>query len=101
MINRTTWNAHKPTGYTMLLSPVPYIAILHTAGKQCKTLDSCISIVQDIQKFHMNTKGWVDIGYNFLVGGDGYIYEGRGWNYIGSHCKDYNSRSIGMPDLKN
>ncbi|XP_052217514.1 peptidoglycan-recognition protein SC2-like [Dreissena polymorpha] len=28
--------------------------------------------------------GWYDIGYNFLVGEDGNVYEGRGWKYIGA-----------------
>lgn len=28
-------------------------------------------------------KGWDDIGYNFLIGGNGSIYVGRGWDYKG------------------
>jgi N-acetylmuramoyl-L-alanine amidase len=39
--------------------------------------------------------GWVDIGYNFLVGEDGFVYEGRGWTHVGSHTKGYNSQSLG------
>ena len=27
----------------------------------------------------MNSLGWSDVGYNFLIGEDGYIYEGRGF----------------------
>lgn len=38
--------------------------------------------------------GWDDIGYNFLVGGDGAAYEGRGWNTEGAHTKGFNKRSI-------
>ena len=26
------------------------------------------------------TQGYTDIAYSFLIGGDGLIYEGRGWN---------------------
>lgn len=40
--------------------------------------------------------GWDDIGYNFVVGGDGCIYEGRGWDNVGAHAKGYNSFSIGV-----
>ena len=36
--------------------------------------------------------GWSDIGYSFLVGGDGNIYEGRGWDIIGAHTAGYNSK---------
>jgi peptidoglycan recognition protein len=34
-------------------------------------------------------QGWSDIGYNFIVGEDGNVYEGRGWTKVGAHapCK--------------
>lgn len=35
----------------------------------------------------MESKNWDDIGYNFLVGGDGEVYEGRGWDKQGAHTK--------------
>jgi N-acetylmuramoyl-L-alanine amidase len=44
----------------------------------------------------MDTNGWIDIGYNFLVGEDGNIYEGRGWNNVGAHATNWNSKSIGI-----
>lgn len=33
-----------------------------------------------MQTFHIESRGWGDIAYNFLVGGDGSIYVGRGWD---------------------
>lgn len=42
----------------------------------------------------MESRGWDDIGYNFLVGGDGNAYEGRGWNKQGAHTKGFNDGSI-------
>ena len=44
----------------------------------------------------MKTAGWDDIGYNFLVGEDGRAYEGRGWDHIGTHVRDYNFVSLGF-----
>lgn len=35
-----------------------------------------------------------DIPYNFLVGGNGSIYIGRGWNVKGRHTKGFNANSI-------
>lgn len=40
-----------------------------------------------MQTFHMESKGWDDIGYNFMIGGDGAVYEGRGWDSQGAHTK--------------
>jgi N-acetylmuramoyl-L-alanine amidase len=44
----------------------------------------------------MDTNGWDDIGFNFVVGEDGNVYEGRGWNAVGSHAVPYNGNSIGI-----
>jgi hypothetical protein len=44
-----------------------------------------------IQEWHINGNGWCDIGYSFLVGGDGNVYEGRGWDEIGAHTGGFNS----------
>lgn len=45
---------------------------------------------------HTKQYGWNDIGYNFLVGGDGNVYEGRGWDNEGTHTKAYNKKSLGI-----
>ena len=44
----------------------------------------------------MNHNNWSDIGYNFLVGEDGNVYEGRGWSKRGAHAPTYNAESIGI-----
>lgn len=36
------------------------------------------------------------ICFRFLVGGDGNVYEGRGWNKTGAHSPGYNDISIGI-----
>ena len=41
-------------------------------------------------------KGWDDIGYSFLIGGDGPIYEGRGWDKKGAHTYCYNQQGYGI-----
>lgn len=44
----------------------------------------------------MDSKNWSDIAYNFMVGGDGYAYVGRGWDQAGAHTLNWNHRSIGI-----
>lgn len=41
----------------------------------------------------MKTLEFLDIGLNFLVGGDGRVYEGRGY-YVGAHTSGFNNGSI-------
>ena len=50
--------------------------------------------IQGIQNYHINTKKWCDVGYSFLIGGDGKVYEGRGWDEIGAHTFGFNSKVI-------
>ena len=38
----------------------------------------------------MDTRGWSDIAYSFLVHQNGDIYEGRGWGIAGGHTRGYN-----------
>lgn len=81
---------------TPLPLPVPYVIIGHTATENCSTQAQCTFHVRYIQMYHIESQNWWDIGYNFLVGGDGSAYEGRGWKAEGAHTYGYNSRSIGI-----
>jgi N-acetylmuramoyl-L-alanine amidase len=49
----------------------------------------------------MDKKNFSDIGYNFLVGGDGETYEGRGWDMQGAFAKEFNNRSLGIAFIGN
>ncbi|MFD7687882.1 N-acetylmuramoyl-L-alanine amidase [Streptomyces sp. NPDC059781] len=50
---------------------------------------------RQIQNYHMDSNGWDDIGYNFLVDRAGRVYEGRGWNVQGAHATGHNITHIG------
>ena len=39
-----------------------------------------------------SVSGLNDIGYSFLIGGDGNIYEGRGWNVVGALTNGFNRK---------
>ncbi|MCF7845817.1 MAG: N-acetylmuramoyl-L-alanine amidase [Candidatus Peribacteraceae bacterium] len=60
-------------------------------------------IVQAIYYYHTRTRGWGDIGYNFLVDPLGNIYEGRsGGDYvIGGHVYCANTQTIGVAFVGN
>ena len=51
---------------------------------------------RSIQNYHMDSQGWSDVGYNFLVDKDGKIYEGRGWLVVGAHAAPRNTQGIGV-----
>jgi len=96
IISRAQWGARAPTSSSSISKPVPKVFIHHTETPGCTTLAQCKARVKSIQNYHMDSNKWSDIGYNFLVGGDGNIYEGRGWNNLGSHALGWNAKSYGI-----
>ncbi|MGZ5366249.1 MAG: SpoIID/LytB domain-containing protein [Aeromicrobium sp.] len=51
--------------------------IHHTAGSNTYTASESAGIVRATQSYHVKSRGWCDIGYNFLVDKYGQIFEGR------------------------
>ncbi|KAJ8687418.1 hypothetical protein QAD02_023212 [Eretmocerus hayati] len=98
IISRKDWGASSPIDSPrhLKVQPAPYAIVSHTATQSCHNAAKCVLNVRMIQTFHIEAKGWVDVGYNFLVGGDGLVYEGRGWDAAGAHTHNYNNRSIGL-----
>ncbi|KAL9694732.1 hypothetical protein quinque_014017 [Culex quinquefasciatus] len=96
IIDRRTWLAQPALEFQPMESPVPYVVISHTATETADTQAGMVYMVRNIQCFHIESRRWHDIAYNFLVGNDGNVYEGRGWQRIGAHTHGYNSRGIGI-----
>ncbi|XP_054290647.1 peptidoglycan-recognition protein LF-like isoform X4 [Macrosteles quadrilineatus] len=82
VISRTEWGALPPRGdVEPVTHPLEKVFItMDTASHPCYDKETCLGIVADLQKRHMTNDGAPDIRYNFLVGGDGNVYEGRGWH---------------------
>lgn len=51
--------------------------------------------VREISQWHKEL-GWLAIGYHFVIRRDGTIEEGRPVGVVGSHVKDWNSKSVGV-----
>ncbi|KAL2712177.1 peptidoglycan recognition protein 3-like [Vespula squamosa] len=98
IVSRQQWGAKPPKSPTpnLKMNPPPYVVIHHSDSVGCTTQAICQARVRSFQNDHMNSRKWNDIGYNFLVGEDGNVYEGRGWGKHGSHSVPYNAKSIGI-----
>lgn len=96
---RSAWNARSPdpTKLTNMTQPINDI-IVHHSGEASH---EGVAAIKSIQNHHMNTNGWGDIGYNYIITVDGKIYEGRSLVYMGAHCPGHNDGSIGICVLGN
>jgi N-acetylmuramoyl-L-alanine amidase len=52
--------------------------------------------VADIRRWHVDGRGWSDIGYHYLILLDGTVEAGRPVKRQGAHCKGRNKSSIGI-----
>ncbi|XP_046618556.1 peptidoglycan recognition protein-like isoform X1 [Neodiprion virginianus] len=96
IITRSQWGARQVASVNYLIVPIPYVVIHHTAGHTCNRTSRCAEVVAGIQAQHIDSNNWGDIGYSFLIGGDGNVYEGKGWTREGAHVIGYNKKSIGI-----
>jgi N-acetylmuramoyl-L-alanine amidase len=51
---------------------------------------------ETIKGWHVNERGWSDIGYHWVIELDGSVNKGRDETRPGAHAKGYNSESIGV-----
>lgn len=90
IISRAKWGARAPRSRsTVSWSQRREFIVHYSEGPTTQS-------VRSIQDFHMDGRGWADIGYNFLVDVSGRIYEGRGWLVVGAHAPDHNTSGIGV-----
>jgi hypothetical protein len=79
-------------------TPAPTVAshfIVHHSAGQTTSADFA-AVVRSYYDFHTGTNGWDDIGYNWLIDGNGIIYEGRGQGLQGAHFSCMNENTIGI-----
>ncbi len=81
-----------PTAYT---PTVPSHLIVHhsAGGNSSNNYPGVVAYYWDL---HVNTNGWSDIGYNWLIDPNGQIYEGRGSGNTGAHFSCLNSGTLGI-----
>lgn len=52
--------------------------------------------VDEVRRWHVQDRGWSDIGYHYLIDRDGTLVEGRPLERTGAHAKGHNTGSVGI-----
>lgn len=105
IVSRAGWGSPDPHGnlhrgtdrhWMPAASPAKQVFIHHTVSPSQQSDPA--AVVRGIYEYHANTRGWGDIGYSYLVGSNGKIYEGRfgGDNTIAGHVYGFNTGSLGV-----
>lgn len=77
----------------------------HTADRNSYSAADVPAMLRSIYYFHAVSRGWGDIGYNFIVDRFGRIWEGRyggiETTVVGAHAGGFNSFTVGVSMLGN
>lgn len=96
IVTRREWGARPARSRHAIATPTPRLWLHHAAGEF-----SGAGGVRQIQAFHMDTRGYSDVAYSFLVDDDGTVFEGRGVGIAGGHTKGDNTLSHAICALGN
>ncbi|MFE7407806.1 peptidoglycan recognition protein [Isoptericola sp. NPDC057559] len=81
------------------------IYVHHTAGTNSYKESQSAALVRGIYAYHTKSRGWPDIGYQFLVDRYGNVFQGRqnarSDNPIGAQAGGYNTGTIGVSAMGN
>ena len=66
-----------------------HIAIHHSLSGKDTDID-------DVYQWHVNERGWQDVGYHFVIPADGKLQEGRKLSMDGAHTRGWNDKAIGI-----
>ncbi len=91
----------KPLRWPPAYQPVEKIILHHTATDN--NPPDAEAALRSVYYYHAITRGWGDIGYNYLIDAAGNVYEGRfgGPNVIAGHSLRYNPGSTGISFIGN
>lgn len=81
---------------TRSILPIRHVIVCDTETDECHTQDKYVDVVRNQQRYDMDTYKLQDISYNFMIGGEGNVYVGRGWDLQGAHTKHNNEGSLGV-----
>lgn len=101
VLSRMGWNARSRRGNASYHDPYR-ITVHHTQGHLTHGEAQTAQELRNIQAFHQGPeRGWADIGYHFLIDGDGRVAEGRPSNVLGAHAAEANRGNLGISLMGN
>ncbi|XP_055612497.1 peptidoglycan-recognition protein LA isoform X2 [Uranotaenia lowii] len=89
VIDRNNWGAQVSIrGPYPLNKPIPYVLITHIGVQStpCPDMYKCSIKMRSIQDAAVAEMKLPDIPNNFYLGGDGFIYVGRGWDIANAYA---------------
>ncbi|XP_002022364.2 peptidoglycan-recognition protein SD [Drosophila persimilis] len=102
VVTRAEWNARPASGdIDSMETPLARAVIAHTGGGGCSDDQGCANLMRNLQQYQMTRQRFSDIGYHYLIGGNGRVYEGRSPSQRGAFAGANNEGSLGIAFMGN
>lgn len=105
VIDRAVWGADPVRGPASAMERPTRITLHHSGAVEAldEPPGAAAQRIKSIQWDHQHDRGWIDIGYHFVVDGAGRIWAGRGLSQEGAHAgpRGANRANIGVLLLGN
>jgi hypothetical protein len=103
-VSRAEWGASQcPPREAPLYGSVRAVHVHHTVSLNDYSPAEAPAIVLAICRYHRNSNGWNDVGYNALVDKYGVLYEGRAGGLdqavVGAQAQGFNSETAGIASI--
>jgi N-acetylmuramoyl-L-alanine amidase len=104
VVSREEWGADScPPRRAPAYGEVKAVHVHHTVSLNDYSPGEAPSIVLAICRYHRNSNGWDDIGYNALVDRYGVLYEGRAGGLdrpvVGAQAQGFNDQTAGLASI--
>lgn len=96
LVTRVGWNAAAPRHVDKLLWKDIDAIVIHYSAAMADEDPEYALRVRAIQRYHMLTKGWNDIAYNYLVARDGTRFIGRGDEVMSAATYAHNDHTVAI-----
>ena len=96
LVQRSQWTSAKVGGNHSKMGRVTRLTVHHTGQHKGFRGKSDVEIVQMIDRYHREGRHWSAIGYHYIIGRDGTVYEGRPCHIQGAHVAHNNPHNIGI-----
>ena len=95
LVPRSVWTNRPVSAKNQAMGTVKRITVHHTGEYGRMGVLPDMDVIQSVENAHRG-RGYAAIGYHFVIGRDGRVYEGRPTRFQGAHTANNNSNNLGI-----
>jgi len=96
LMPRSSWTQQAVGANHNMMNGVSRITVHHTGEHEGLADLPTVEVLKRIERYHREDRKWCAIGYHYIIGHEGNVYEGRPAQYQGAHVLSENEHNLGI-----